>query len=616
MKFDRIIGVCDPKIIKQAEDKLSSCFTELSLSFDNRSLGSNLGGDALVFQLVYTMPHICDALAIQLNDLEKMSEEIEKKIKNGEPLTEEEKPLDADLKKFRQQMKGQVLTTCATSGTKLYYNPEFVNKLSKIGLRLVMIHEAYHSLFMHVQRRGSRLPRLFNIAVDYIVNKIAMEDLKARDIKDPAAVFTKELGEFITLDEYAAFIRDPFNPPPRLAHLNPTEALRKTADPNYNNPYSDVGPMYYADTNLSGDMKRPENVYDYLLSQIPKCPKCGRLGKYKKSEEYKQLQKKIDDQEKKQAEEEKKKQDKNQGPEHCKKDHKHDDGEGGCDHKGQSKPQPGGENGQPGKQGQADQGDGSCCEGGCSECGGNDSEYFNPFDCGDLLDSHLDSDISEDELQKKLHDAISLANKLGGKVPGSIEDELGILTAPTLSVWDFIRTRMQKIRQGGGRNSWIRPKTRPMFAGLYIPTKRTYNVSFLAAYDCSGSMSQEDIAFGISQLQVLDEHGEGYLLPWDSGSPYYESMVKIKKADANELKKAKVKGRGGTNCSEVFNTYEEHCGKLDIVVILTDGFLYDNELKNARQPPKGTETIWIITSHNPGFKPPWGRVFHLRGEKL
>ena len=91
-------------------------------------------------------------------------------------------------------------------------------------------------------------------------------------------------------------------------------------------------------------------------------------------------------------------------------------------------------------------------------------------------------------------------------------------------------------------------------------------------------------------------------------------MVKIKKANLDELKKAKVKGRGGTAVSKVFSTYEEYCGKVDIVIILTDGFLSDGELHGVKQPDKNTTVIWIITSHNDHFKPAFGRVFHLLNE--
>jgi predicted metal-dependent peptidase len=619
MKFSKIIGKCDPKIIMEAEEKLSSVFTELSLGFDNKSMGTGLGGCPLTFQLVYPLPHICDALSIQIDDMKKKEKEQKERIEKGEIIPEEEK-IPEEAKAYRRQMGSRVLRTAATDGARFYWNPEFVVKQTKLGLRIVVAHEAWHAIFLHPSRRGSRLPRLWNIAVDYRVNFTVMEDMRARDVKDYPKVFTEHLGEYIHLEEYAAFLRDPFNPPARLAHLNPILNLRKMADPAYKDPYDDVGPMYYADPALSDDMRRPENIYDYLLAQIPKCPKCGRLGKYKKPEEYKALQKKIEeDNKKKKAEEDKKKKEAPTGPDDSKD---HDDKDGHCcdDNCKKSKP---GKNGipKPGEGSEPGEGksDDSCCGDGekgcgCPECGDGDSEYIDPFGAGETLDDHIDSDVSEEELSKRITDATEIAKRMAGKVPGSLEDELGILVSPSLSVWDFIRRKIFKIRSGNGKSDWMKPKSRPMFAGLYVPKKRTFDCKILVAMDCSGSMSADDISFGLSQLQVLDESAEMWLLPFDT-KPYYDAMVKIKKADKENLSKARRKGLGGTMVGDVFRTYKEHIEKVDMIVVISDGFIGDYEIANV-ELDKTIDLVWIITSHNPNFNPKIGRVFHLRGEKL
>jgi hypothetical protein len=51
--------------------------------------------------------------------------------------------------------------------------------------------------------------------------------------------------------------------------------------------------MYFADASLPKEMKMPENIYDYLYSQIPKCKDCGRVGKYKKPDYYLELEKQV-----------------------------------------------------------------------------------------------------------------------------------------------------------------------------------------------------------------------------------------------------------------------------------------------------------------------------------
>jgi predicted metal-dependent peptidase len=633
MKFTKIFGKASPDLIQKAEDKMSAVFTDLSLSYDNKALGSGIGGDYFVFQLVYPLPHILDCTELELKQIERdIDKQLRKDLKKVK--TEEEKEVLSDeVRKFKASLKGKVLRTAATDGKKFYWSLPFVLKQSKLGLRIVMEHEAWHAIYMHPSRRGSRNPQLWNIAVDYKVNFTIMEDLKARDIKDPSKVFTESLGEFITLQEYADFLKNPFQPPPRLAHLNPMESLRGMADPAYAKKGEKIPPMYFADANLDGDFKKPEIIYDYLLKQIPKCPECGKLGMYKKPEEYKKLQKQIEDNKKKEEKKNQgKDQSKNDGGNQCNDpNHNHSDDGQACNHpghnpgdanqpsnnpggNGQGQPQQG--NGQnPGQSSPSQNGkDGEKCDHGCSTCGdpNGDSGYFDPFGAGDTLDSHMDSDISEDELGKRMAEAVESARKMAGKIPGGLSDELGELIAPKLTWQDFIRAKITRMRKGFGKNDWQSPKSKPMFAGLFVPQKRDYFVNILAAYDCSGSMSTNDIAYGISQLQAIDERGEISLLPWDTVC-YWNDMVKIRTAKKEELKNAKVKGRGGTMCRSIFEQYDEHCDKLDIIVVITDGWLGDSELKDVK-PKKGVDVVWIITSHNPQFRPPFGRVFNLHNE--
>ena len=89
-----------------------------------------------------------------------------------------------------------------------------------------MAHEALHAIYMHPSRRGSRNPKLWNIAVDYIVNGTVMEDFKARKM-DPKEEFSKNLGRYMNLQNFCILIRDPFAKIAGFEDLNPT-----VEDPN------------------------------------------------------------------------------------------------------------------------------------------------------------------------------------------------------------------------------------------------------------------------------------------------------------------------------------------------------------------------------------------------
>jgi predicted metal-dependent peptidase len=211
-------------------------------------------------------------------------------------------------------------------------------------------------------------------------------------------------------------------------------------------------------------------------------------------------------------------------------------------------------------------------------------------------------------LAKRLSDAIEAARKLAGHIPAALEDELGKLTAPKITWQDIIRTRLLKARAGNGRNDWTRFRTRPMFSGLLVPKRRSYYAHFGCLLDTSGSMGKDDMAFGLSQLQSLDEHSEGTIVPADA-TIYWEDATKIKKANSEELLKVKVVGRGGTKYAEFFSDYQKNIGKCDFLIVITDGFLLDSDVAEMKHP--GIDVIWLLTASS-AFTPPFGRAFDLR----
>jgi predicted metal-dependent peptidase len=66
--------------------------------------------------------------------------------------------------------------TAATDGRHFYYNKDFINKLSVKKLEFLFGHEICHAVFDHFGRLGSREPRLANIAQDYAVNQILVDE--------------------------------------------------------------------------------------------------------------------------------------------------------------------------------------------------------------------------------------------------------------------------------------------------------------------------------------------------------------------------------------------------------------------------------------------------------
>lgn len=531
MQFSKIIGKIDPNLVSAAEKKLSKVFIELGIKYDNRSVGSGMGGDPLIFGLIYPVEHVCT-----LN-----------------------------------------IPTAATDGKRFYWNPKFVLKQSIIGLRILCSHEAWHAIYMHPTRRGSRLPKLWNIAVDYIVNGNSMDDLKARNM-NPGNTFTKELGKYLTIQQFAEMIKNPFAAINELGDISSTQnnSNIKLPSPSEDRELSEQEQQelerrqksvrfYYADPDLSDDMKRPERIYDYLYNLLPKCPKCGSIGKYKLPN----------------------------------KDKSKSNSKNKSKGKGKDKGQ-----GQDQDQDQ-DQGQGhSCGTHKCDECGGE----IDIFELGGTVDEHMDAEESQEKMAQRISDAMETAKRMAGVIPAALEEELGKLTAPKITWQDIIRTRIIKARAGNGHNDWTRFRTRPMFSGLLVPKRKNYYANFGCLLDTSGSMSKDDIAFGLSQLSSLDERSEGTIVPADANI-YWDKATKIKRFVQEEISKVKVVGRGGTKYAEFFTDYEKNIGKCDFLIIITDGYLLDTDIADMINP--GIDTIWLITSGSV-FKPPFGKAYDLK----
>ncbi|MCZ2224438.1 MAG: VWA-like domain-containing protein [Chitinophagales bacterium] len=557
MKFSRVSKGIDPKIVEKCEEKLSKLFLLLSLRYDQKGNDANeIGGDPLVSLLLIPYEHV---------------------------LT-------------------NVIPTAATDGKRYFWNPDFLLKLTYLGTRFVGAHEAFHAYFMHPERAAGKIPKLWNIAVDYIVNGFIMEDLSKRGLKS-SNEFTRHLGKFMTLKNYAELLKNPFNPPKEVKEIM-GDSKEYHSSVELPDVYSEaelteeqkkeiqrrreMNSFFFADPDLEKDMKSPEKIYSYLYSMLPKCPECGKVGVYVNP---------------KSKQKNKNKSGGNSGG-------SNNDGD---KDKSQSQSQSQSQSGDGGdKDDSKNQGNSKGCSHGCSTCGG--AESIDIFGFGDTLDQHIDPKETKEEMAHRLAQAIDHAKRQMsshnvGHIPGGLEDELGELIKPQIRWQDHIKAKMARIRQGGAKNDWTRFKSRPLSYHAIIPKRREYYLNFVCLLDTSGSMSNDDIVYGLSQLQSLDTKAEGWVIPADA-TVYYDQATQIKKCDSETLKKTKVVGRGGTCFTSFFSEYKNHFGDADFLIVITDGWLSPGELEAATNP--GIPVYFIITSDHSSFHPPFGKTFKLR----
>ena len=76
------------------------------------------------------------------------------------------------------------IETMATDGTHLLYNPTFVDELTMDELIGVICHEVMHCALLHHTRRGNRDGTRWNVACDYAINLLLIENFNLTLPKD------------------------------------------------------------------------------------------------------------------------------------------------------------------------------------------------------------------------------------------------------------------------------------------------------------------------------------------------------------------------------------------------------------------------------------------------
>ena len=74
-----------------------------------------------------------------------------------------------------KDVETSAIPTMATDGVNLFFNPEFVAGLTAPELLGCVAHEVLHPALQHHTRRGTRSPKRWNSAADFVINPIVMD---------------------------------------------------------------------------------------------------------------------------------------------------------------------------------------------------------------------------------------------------------------------------------------------------------------------------------------------------------------------------------------------------------------------------------------------------------
>ena len=116
--------------------------------------------------------------------------------------------------------------TAATDGRYMYYNRNFISKLDRQECIFLVAHEVEHVVYDHMDRRGSRLPKMWNAAADFVINYELFENKVGTFPKKKSsgveACFDAKYKGMFTEEVYELLLKDPnANFPEFDVHLEP-----------------------------------------------------------------------------------------------------------------------------------------------------------------------------------------------------------------------------------------------------------------------------------------------------------------------------------------------------------------------------------------------------------
>jgi predicted metal-dependent peptidase len=94
--------------------------------------------------------------------------------------------------------------TTATDARAFYYNPEYIDRLSMDETQFMLAHEALHCALSHFARRQHRLKHKWDLACDYAINPLLMDD----GLKPPPNALHMPMFKGMTAEEIYPLLDD------------------------------------------------------------------------------------------------------------------------------------------------------------------------------------------------------------------------------------------------------------------------------------------------------------------------------------------------------------------------------------------------------------------------
>lgn len=443
----------------------------------------------------------------------------------------------------------RVRTAC-TDGSCVYFDIAFLSSLSNEERIFVLAHEIWHAVLLHLTRRGTRNPTLFNIATDKEVNYLLKQD----GLTPPSHLCFPEGDEVGKCAEeiYEMMLKQQKKQQKQKSGGSQSGASGSSSQKSKSGK-GKSGNGSSSSGSQSGDDQDSSQQND------------GNDSGNKDGKLEGQFDKHIYDDEQQKSK----------------------DGNGPDKN----------ENGSNGEDGDGSQSGGSKIMDKYGEVG-FDSD-FQPSVPKGFADRMRETVISEAQR----------CEKMKGSVPAHVKEFVKKLMTPQIR-WQEVLAQFVTRCYNSGNRSWIPPNRRHVHNDVYLQSRQSSKIKLACIIDTSGStMGDRGIflgelnslikSFGQYSLFLIECDAEVGAIKHFTQDDNLESII--------EAGDYAMSGGGGTSMLPGLNAIIDEQMDVDAVLVLTDGYI-DNIPKN----PTGLPTLWIITKDGTEDFNDWGQKIRLK----
>ena len=118
------------------------------------------------------------------------------------------KPFFGNLATRLELIPTYIVPTAGTDGRRFFYNPAFVKALNDQELLFLCGHEVLHCVFDHFDRREDRNPQIYNMAGDYVINLLLVEENVGEKITTVPILLDYKYHGMVSEEIYDLLIKD------------------------------------------------------------------------------------------------------------------------------------------------------------------------------------------------------------------------------------------------------------------------------------------------------------------------------------------------------------------------------------------------------------------------